>query len=39
MPSSTIGHEDTLSPDEAAPIQEFVGFLRTPAPGVIPPER
>ena len=28
MPSSTIGHEDTLSPDEAALIQEFVGFLK-----------
>ena len=28
MPSSTIWHEDTLSPDEAALIQEFVGFLK-----------
>ena len=28
MPSSTIGHEDTLSPDEAALIEEFVGFLK-----------
>jgi hypothetical protein len=28
MPSSTIGHEDTLSPDEAALITEFVDFLK-----------
>jgi len=28
MPSSTIGHEDTLSPDEAALIDEFVAFLK-----------
>jgi hypothetical protein len=28
MPSSTIGHEETLSPDEAALIDEFVGFLK-----------
>ena len=28
MASSTIGHEDTLSPDEAALIQEFVEFLK-----------
>lgn len=28
MPSSTIGHEETLSPDEAALISEFVDFLK-----------
>jgi hypothetical protein len=28
MPSSTIGHEAALSPDEAALIDEFVGFLK-----------
>ncbi|HEY6613483.1 MAG TPA: hypothetical protein VIZ32_03165, partial [Vicinamibacterales bacterium] len=28
MPSSTIGHEDTLSPDEAALISDFVAFLK-----------
>lgn len=28
MASSTIGHEDTLSPDEAALIADFVDFLK-----------
>src|SRR5262245_23006185 len=28
MPSSTIGHEETMSPDEAALTAEFVDFLK-----------
>jgi hypothetical protein len=29
MPSSTIRHEDTISPDEAALVTEFIEFLKT----------
>lgn len=29
MPSSTIGHQDAVSPDEAALIAEFIDFLKT----------